>query len=598
MKQRGTVTLLALSLGFAGCLGTVGEVDSPWRPGGARPGDAPREGVSSFTCDEDARPDELPLRRLSGAELRRTLHDLIAQTADGATAQAAMGDVADTLARLPGDSLDEHIVSGDTHGPARYRRLVQTVSQAHVDAYYDVAVAVGTALSRDDARLGALMGACAVDSDPGNDAACLDAFVDRFASAAFRAPLDPEERSFLRHEAYIDGDAVSPVGVGELVAVILMAPRFLYHFELGEPGGDTVVALHGHELAARLSYHLWGSMPDSELTAAAAAGELETEEGYAAQVERLLADPRARERLAEFVGQWLGISELGRLDQGAGIPQYDAFYGPYTPSGSLHRDMLEELSDFAAHTVFEEEGTLEDLFTSTAAFPRTDELGELYGVDRWREGQPPVALPAAERAGLLTRAAALAIPSVNPHPILRGVRLRRHVICDTLGEPPADVVFPDTHPAMSSRDLADELTSSPSCQGCHTAINDLGFAFGHYDALGRYIEAERIFDEQGELVLEPAVDAGATPRISPRDDAVVEDGIELSAMLGRSAKVEACFTRQYFRFTHRRLEHIERDGCALERMRQTLAEGGSVLDLMRASALDPEFRTRRVAEGE
>lgn len=598
MKGLGSWVIAAAVVGLAGCMGTV-EDGGPWRPGGSAGSPGPREGASSFSCDESAVPDALPLRRLSTPEYRRTLRDLLSVAVDGSTSGAVLAESDDSLRRLPDEPLDTEVAAGEDRIAARYGRLVQDVSQIRVDTYHDVALAVGASLTSTPARLEALMGACATDGDPANDAACLDGFVDRFATAAFRAPLDPDERAFLRDEAYIDGDVVDPVGVGELVAVILMSPRFLYHFELGstEPRGG-VVQMTGYELASRLSYHFWGTMPDAELLAAAESGALETDEGYAEQVERMIDDPRTRESLDTFFAQWLGIAEMSRLDEGAGDPRFDAFFGAYTPSDRLHEDMVREVLDFASYTVLDERGTLGDLFTSTASFPRTDELAELYGVARWDDGDAPVELPASERAGLLTRAALLAIPSVYPHPILRGVFVRRHVICDELPEPPGDLVLPELDPAMSSREFAEEVTSPAACQSCHQNINALGFALGHYDALGRYVTAEQLLDESGGLIDEPAVDARSQPHVSLDDDTTTADAIELSGLVASSAKVEACFTRHYFRFTHRRVEDVERDGCALENMRQVLAEGGSVADLLRAAALDPEFRVRRLMEGE
>ncbi len=578
---------------LGGCVGALTE------PGGGAdvevPG--PREAAETFTCDEAAQPDDGPLRRLSAVEHRRTLHDLLALTTDDATARAVLADVDDALTRLPADARSEPVPAGAGAVEARYGRLVQTVSQARVDGHYELALAVGGALASDPTRLEALMGRCATDADPANDAACLDGLVDSFASAAFRAPLDPDERAFLRDEAYIDGDVVSPEGVGELIAVVLMSPRFLYRVELGAGPPDAGrVALSDHELATRLSYQLWGTMPDAELFAAAEAGELSTAAGLEVQVDRMLDDPRAEEVMAGFVEEWLGVAELEPLDTGVGSPRFDAFFGGLVPDATLHEDMRRELADFTVHTVFAAEGTLGDLFTSTAAFPRTDGLASIYGVPRWEPGQAPVALPARERAGLLTRAATLAVPSVSPHPILRGVEVRRYVICDELPPPPPDLEIPDVDGAMGSRETAEVLTSPAACQACHRDINALGYALSHYDALGRYITTERLLDEDGALVGEVAIDASSRPAIGRGDDETVSDGVELSALLATSGKVEACFARHYFRFTHRRVEDLDRDGCALERMREALAGGASVRELMREVALSPELRTRAGGE--
>ncbi|MEM9069220.1 MAG: DUF1592 domain-containing protein [Myxococcota bacterium] len=570
------------------CQGVIGD------PATRTPGtnvEAPAPTVTEFACDVDA-PSAIPLRRLTTREYQRTLADLFTRVSGEDTASEVLDAAAEALERTPDESLAAEVSSDQGLVEARYARLSQNLSQVRVDNYHDISLAIGHAIAASDGLLERIVGRCAVDSAGDNNSGCIDDFIDAFAPLAFRAPLDPAERAFLRDEAYIDGDEVSKEGLGELIAVILQAPRFLYHFELGTGEG----LLEDHELASRLSYHFTGSMPDETLWAAAAAGELQTDAGYEAQVDRLLADPRTQRVVGSFFTEWLGVAELDGLSEGRGSPQFDAFFAEHPPSDSLHDAMVTELVDFTRHTVFEQEGTVSELLSSTASFPRTEELAAIYGVERWSEGDPPIELPASERAGLLTRAAVLARPSVHPHPILRGVFLLRHVLCNELPDPPADVNIPETDPAMSSREFAEVVTEDASCQTCHQSINALGFAFGNYDALGRYITEERLFDEDGVLLDTPPVDA--TSEIALGERTRVEGGVELSHHLAENDRVQACFTRHVFRFTHRRVESLERDGCALETVRETIHEGGSVLDALRTAALDPAFRSRPQQGGE
>ncbi|MEM9190967.1 MAG: DUF1592 domain-containing protein [Myxococcota bacterium] len=586
--------LRALALMLSACTGQFSDGENV---GGEEaqvfPPDEVSETVATFTCDEAAAPTELPLRRLSADEYRHTLRDLLGAATDAQLAGDVWSEVSAPLDRLPNEALDAQVEGPSGRSEARFGRLVQAVSQIQVDTQYDIALGVGSALTANDARLEQLLGACAIDADSQNDGACLDGFIDRFATLAFRAPLDPDERSFLRNEAYIDGNRIDAEGVGELIAVILVSPRFLYRFEVGREGPGARLPLKGYELASRLSYHFWGTMPDAELFAAAESGALETDAGYEAQVDRVIADPRAQAVLGTFITEWLGIADLSRLDEGAGDPKFDAFFDTFVPTRTLHEDMVQEVADFTNH-VFAQGGTLADLLQSRASFPRSDALAEIYGVTRWEEGDPPVELPEAERAGILTRAGVLAIPSVYPHPILRGVFIRRHLICDNLPEPPGDLAIPDLDPAMSSRAFAEEVTAPDSCQGCHRGINQLGYAFGHYDALGRYISEESVYDDDGMLIDTHGIDASSEPRVDSGDATTVTGAIELNALLAESPKVEACVARQYFRYTHRRRESLASDGCALEGLREAVADGGSLTDLLRAAALDTGFRTRLV----
>jgi hypothetical protein len=575
--------LLLLTL-VSGCRGAVSD------PGGSTANDPSRPQIDDsdrFVCAPGTAPSVSPLRRLSATEYRNTIRSVLAARMGDGAADAVVGSLGTALDRVPQDS------TGD------YRRLDQVVTQTHVDRFYDVAVSIGAEVTREASRLEALMGACATDADTANDGACLDAFVRDFGELALRRPLSTEELAFYRDVAYIDGDTVVPVGVAELVTVFLSAPEFLYHTELGaEPvaGSGDLFALSAFELASRLSYHFWQSAPDGELRALAADGSLLDPAIYEAQVERMFDDPRTRASIDQFFSEWLRLEDLAPLDGLASNPQFRAFAPGVTPSRELRAEMIEDTLDLTRHYALDTDGAFADLMTSDLSFARGEALASIYGVQPWN-GDPASPVRFTDpRPGILTRAAMLTTGSVQSHPILRGVFVRRRVLCDSLPNPPADLGdLPELDPAMSARERAEALTEGEgsSCLACHRVINPIGFAFENYDAIGRYRSEEIVYDMEGTELARHAIDASSIPRVTSTDDRGSTGATELASYIVESGKAEKCFVRHYFRYAFGRPEHLSADGCTLEALRTRIAEGGSLRTMLRDVALEPAFQTRR-----
>jgi hypothetical protein len=442
------------------------------------------------------------------------------------------------------------------------------------------------------------VGPC-VDTSP-DDPACLDDFVKRFGRHAHRRPLSDAEVAFYRDEVFEPATGMDPAAVRDVVTVMLLSPWFLYQVEnegTAVGGRDDLLALSPHELASRLAFHLWGAPPDAQLMAAADSGALATEEGYTAEVDRLLADPRARATIDRFFSEWLDFDDLAPLHQLAGTPQYDAFLDGFAAAPELRDRVLEDSLDLIRHVTWETRGTLADLFLSNLSFAKTEDVAAIYGgVPLWQEGAAPPSLPAGERAGLLTRPAMLATGSQLTHSTLRGRDVRRRVLCDDLPAPPPNAMdnLPELDPGTSERERMQTLTGSGSCAACHSQMNPIGYTLEGYDGLGRLRSTETIYDDQGALLAEHALDTRAVPAITKGDASEVADGVELSERVVASGKPHACFARHYFRFTFAREENPEIDGCMLEEMRGALIDGASIADVLRNVVLSPTFRQKKL----
>lgn len=430
--------------------------------------------------------------------------------------------------------------------------------------------------------------ACATRDD-----ACANAFVDAFAARAFRRPLTTDERTWLGATWTTARGAYSfDEAIGVLTQVILASPQFLYLAPIGTPvDGVSNGARHldDYELASRLSYFLWSSMPDDELIGAAAAGELTAEggAGLRAQAERLLEAPEARAMAHEFLDAWFqldgGTVHFG-LDE---APKNDTLYPTLTPE--LRADMRKEIGALMEKVAFEG-GTAADLYTETTAYVNGP-LARLYGVtggpttaDDWRW----VELDRTQRAGLLTRAAFATVYSTAKvqAPIRRGVFVLRKILCYDQPPPPPDVddrpiEGPDNEGPLTIRQSTDVRTGGDDCQLCHAQINALGYAFEHYDAMGAWrateIESGLAIDASGVL----AQSGAAT-------DGPVADAIELSEKLAQSDAAATCLQERWFEHALRRDPDMA-DECSFAAVRAAAGTGGSLRDVLLAIVMSDAF---------
>ena len=549
----------------------------------------------SFSCDASAKPPPASLRRLTMSQYRNSIADFVAFATGSATeAATVLGELEAPLRRLPGDRREP--TSEDLHGS--YRRLDQALQQLHVDGYYDVAVATGAALTS-PTRLGSVIGECATDNDASNDAACLSEAVARLGQRALRRPLEAEEARF--YEAVYGADkTASPAAYADVIAVLLNAPQLVYFVEHGAgavPQKPGVFELSSYELASRLSYQLWQTAPDAELLEHAQDGSLLEATTYRAEVERLLGDARARVALDEFFGDWLKVEDLPALDAKNADPVFKAFAGSQLPSASLRQDMIDDVLGLLGYYTWQKPSGIATLFETQGSFARSGELAALYGVPVWDGSAEPPALPAGQRPGLLTRALFLSSGSPNTRPIMKGLFVRKYILCDNIPPPPpgANAKPPELEAGMTTRETVEALTQMPGtiCNGCHaTLINPLGFATEGFDALGRYRTAQRFFDAQGNPIGEKPIDTRTAPHVLVDVETEAAGPLEVMQQVVTSGKVEACLSRNFFRYTFARWEDTATDGCALESMRQSLLSGGSIVDLVMAATLDGAFKQR------
>ncbi len=305
----------------------------------------------------------------------------------------------------------------------------------------------------------------------------------RLANAAFRRPVTAEEiKPYLNlAERYFEENkdfwAASRYGM----RAILTSPRFLYLTEYAShPAGRK---LDSYELASRLSYFLWSSMPDKELRAAAASGRLETPSGLRAQVERMLKNPLASAFSKNFAEQWLRLRKLGEMPPD---PEKNRAYY----ADNIENAMREETRLYFQHILSQNRSILE-FIDSDYTFLNAS-LARHYNISNiaHQEFQRVNLQPEHHRGGLLGQGSILTATSngVETQPVLRGVWILENLLGTPPNPPPPDVepIEPDTRGVTTIRQQMERHRSNTACFECHRKIDPLGLSMEHYDFLGRW----------------------------------------------------------------------------------------------------------------
>lgn len=442
-----------------------------------------------------------------------------------------------------------------------YRRSAETLAQAAVDEPSAYSQLVGC--------------------DP-TEPSCVSEFVASFGLRAYRRPLTGAEQElylglFEQGPALVASADPFKDGVQLVIEAMLQSPKFLYRTELSSApsnAGSSTIELSDYELAQRLSYTLWNTMPDEALLESAAAGELST--GNLPQiVSRMVDDPRTRKPMRDFHFQWLNLSRYADLQRDA-----DAF-----PLFSSSLPLQEEALRFIEHIGFEEEKGYASLLSAPKTFVNS-ELAALYGLSgEFGDELQLVELDPDERGGLLTQIGFLASNAYSSEtsPIHRGVFVNRTILCKNIPDPPSnlDIGEEAIDNPRTTREAVEQQTSPSACSGCHVLINPPGFAFENFNPVGQIRDNDRgnAIDTTGEL---------------PIDDQRVafSNAKELISALAQSQEGRTCFARNLLRYAYGRAETAADEPFIEELATQMSSDDFSIKDALTELAQAAEFVTR------
>jgi hypothetical protein len=567
----GARALLAVSLFGAACTGSIsgdssrgsspsdepGQVNHPPGAGGTSvtgsggtPGSEPDlpavplpvdrpAAKSSFPACKTLDPGASPLRLMTRVEYDNTVMDLL-------------GDMNHVSADFPPEGRPSSGFNNDVNARA--------ASDLLVNGYFTAAEKLAT-----DA-VAQLSKFLPCDPASASEAACVDQFLDGFGKRAWRRPLTQVEKDNLKG-AFTEGRTKTFAdGVQAVMQVMLMAPQFLYRYEQGAPITATTAAqLTSWEMASRLSYLLWATMPDAQLMQLAETDQLTKPDVVLAQARRLAKDKRFLAGVTNFVGQLLDVDQLPTLDK-------DTMTLP-TWKPELRDPMRTEADRFLEYVLSDEGGgKLSTFLTANFSFlnaPLAAFLGVsgVTGTDFQK-----VALDPTRSSGFLTQPGWLAVHG-NPDDgltslVFRGKFVRENLLCSPIPDPPPNAQ--DENPPFTAmttaREWSDLRRAKPTCGACHQTMDLIGFGFENFDPIGKYrtIDRGKPVNAKGML-----------------DNSDVDGDFEgvpaLGQKLAGSKVVSDCVATQWFRYAAGRAEDTTRDACSLNTLQTAFSGAGGDL---------------------
>lgn len=406
---------------------------------------------------------------------------------------------------------------------------VNSLSSLGVEQYETAAFDVAEQVMASDELRSAVV-SCDTEDD-----ACSRAVIEALGRMAWRRPLEDAE---LDRVASIASTAAATLGSWDEgltygIAALLESPYFVYRVELGEddPDGPGERRYTSIEMSTRLAYFLWNSTPDEELLAAGEAGDLVTDAGIDAQVDRMLSDDRARAGIRNFFNEMLTLYELDDLSKDPTIYVH--------ASSSVGASAREETLSLAEWLTFDDDGDYRDFFTTQTAF-LDPKLATIYRVPApSMDGFAKTTLPAdGGRRGFLGEVSFLALQAhpTSTSPTRRGKFIREVLLCQPLSPPPADVDTSIPEPSESyptMRDRLEEHMANEGCAVCHVQTDPIGLGFENFDGLGGWRDTENgnTIDPSGDV-----------------DGVMFADAWSLSAAVRANKNLAPCFSRTLYQY--------------------------------------------------
>lgn len=520
------IAIAAAAAAMNGCVGIV-QLDEPIG------GETPVMTVLPPGSTAPINPGRVVAHRLNNVEYDNTVRDLLGLKMSPSSTHGFPDDAYV-------DGFDNN-ADALTAPPLLLEKL-ETATQAIVTA----------ALATDAANAAVRNRIMTCDPAKMGEAACATQILSAFASRAFRRPVSAAEvagYAGLVAIAKSVGDGFEQ-GIAAGLRAILLSPRFLFRVE-ANPGNGKTAALDDYEVASRLSYFLWSSMPDDALFSRAAAGGLRDTAAIASEARRMLSDPRSSAIVTNLAGQWLGTREL--VVKEVTMPGV-------TFDDALRTALASEASLFLGE-LFRGGHTIKELLAADFSFVN-DRLASHYGLTGMGTlGATPVKVrvtDARRSAGILTQGNTLTVTSMRDRtsPTRRGKWVSESLLCVTIPAPPPMIPpleTPPTGTASSVRDrLAQHSAKGTTCHSCHQFVDPIGFGLEHFDAVGRWR------DNDGGA----AIDAKGT---LPQTSVTFDGATSLAAAIAGDPRFVDCVVRKLLTY-------------ALGRTLVTTPPSGSALD--------------------
>ena len=486
--------IVFFALTTASCVGVLGDE-------GPSPGDPP---IDPGLPGRDSALVST-MRRLTAHEYDNALRDLFQDTAHTSS----------------------QLLPTDVRNPFDNDYTTQAVSSTLVEGVESLAGNAVASLLADVVRRDEVLG-CKGASP--SDTACLTQIVRTMGRRALRRPLfDEETGRYLALQSLAQQSGDFYIAVDTFLRALLIHPEFLYRIEVGTEVTPGLYQLNQFEVASRLSFFLWGSIPSDALLDSAQAGKLGTTAEVRAAATAMLEDPRARDQWDRFHALWLGYETL-----------------PVAIPAQLQSAMKDETDSLINHIVFDQKRPWYDLFRSTETFV-SDDLATHYGLPAPGSATPVlVSYGSSGRKGILSHGTFLSTgyKFADTSPTRRGKAIRQNLFCQPVPAPPVNVdadVEPTSPKSSCKVDRYSAHREKQECAGCHSATDPIGFGLEQYDIQGRRRGNENTYDStkpdcpidgKGELV-------GVGEFNGPA---------ELGELMIESGSLNGCAVRQLHRF--------------------------------------------------
>lgn len=558
MRRRGSTRWTILA-GFAAgqllfaCVGSIGDRDGEGGPGAGGPGEASQQ-IGATTR----------FARLTHEQYDNTVRDLLEQ--------APTAPIYSTDFRA--DAGSEYLYDNDTY--------VIGVDQS-LHRSYERAAAV---IAEDFVNDGALYDKWVPAS--GSDDERARGFVETFGERVHRRPLTADQVDdylalvSLGSTTYPDTPGLQG-SVRLIVEALFTSPYFLYRTELSHEPVDGIVPLDGYEIASRLSYTLWNTMPDDALFAKAQDGSLTEADTLRAEVDRMLKDDRSTAVFTKVLSQAMGVYRYDNIS-----PNQSVY--PNAPA-NLAELAVSELSALM-QDAYENGKTYRELLLEPRTFVNAD-LAPLYGLTgSFGSELEETELDASERRGLLTTVGFLAsnASSVNPDPIHRGLFIAQKLLCSSVSAPPGEIPpLPTPDPDQTNREAIEAITEVPgsACVTCHgTVINPFGFPFENFDSVGSL----RTTDNGNPLDLQTSPSIGG-------ETVEVDGALELIDELAAREIVYDCYGQLMSSYLMGR-PYQSADADLAGRMGAAAFADTPLVDVIAEAVVSPQFTYRRLEDAQ
>ncbi|MFS4459728.1 DUF1592 domain-containing protein [Bdellovibrio sp. HCB2-146] len=539
------------------------------------------------------------VKLLSDFELKNTLKDIFTVNLFNVIFEVST-DPTTQLQTSTLDAIPPRRIQDSLTAPFLFSKGATTVTAEFLKTY-DTTIwnAVQKIKTLSSAQRSQLFGSyVACYSDTALTDACLDQFISSFGLSVYRRKISTTEVS--QFKATVANESSANNKLYYIIYGMLMAPDFIYHYEVNGTNSGNMLVLDQYAIGSRVSYLITGSTPDKKMLQLAADGKLSTATDINSAVDYLVATypAKVKENIWQFASEWLRLTNSNFPNSPRASAISNSFINLAGGEGSTFRKAaLQEMKDMFGYYTVDKPGSFTDLLTSDKSFASNTKLAQVYGTSVWSPGQTPPTIPSTEsRLGFLTKAAMTIHGGDRNNPFATGGTMFKHVLCRQFASPGGIFTPAAVDPAIvrTTREHYEALVPrGSSCIGCHGQLEPFGMPFEQYDIFSRNRKnVEKIYDDSGKFLADKATDTTHSIVLGSQTVSV-DNAVTLVNRINESKEAHVCFATQIYRNHFGRVSTGD-DACMLSRIAEKASANSSILDILKALAIDAGFRQRRM----